>query len=44
MSEKRHRESDRDFRQEFRVTSSLVMVGEGRVVRGEMGMRIRKDI
>ena len=26
MPEKRHRESSRDFRQEFRVTSSLVMI------------------
>ena len=37
MPEKRHRESTRDFRQEFRVTFSLVTAEEGRVVLGGNG-------
>ena len=36
MPEKRHRESSRDFRQEFRVTSSLVMIVLLAVIKGTM--------
>ena len=36
MPEKRHRESSRDFRQEFRVTSSLVMIVILAVITGTM--------